>query len=131
MVASVLAGEVIACVTVFDLAFSLRHSLSQILGFRVPLHLFTDSYSLFATVTKFQAIREKRLLIDLAVVREANRRREVERFGFVRTADMPADGLTKVMDSPTLKRLMVDGRLDHPVAEYIEEDFVDVRFLWA
>ena len=92
----------------------------------MPLHLFTKFQA-----TSLDSIREKRLLIDLAVVREAYRRREVERFGFLRTADMPADALTKAMDSPCLQRLMREGMLDHPVAEYIEEDLVDVRFLFT
>jgi hypothetical protein len=83
VVSSILAGETIACVTVFVLAFSIRHCLTQILGRELPHYLFTDSCSLFSTATKFQAIREKRLSIDLAALRQSYQRHEVTNFGFV------------------------------------------------
>jgi hypothetical protein len=81
---SILPGETVVYVTVLDLAFAIHHCLKQILSRELPFYLFTDSSSLFSTVTKFQAVREKRLSIGLAVLRQAYQRREVTSFGFVR-----------------------------------------------
>lgn len=70
VVTSILAGELIAAVTAFDLAFALRHALTAITGRHLELYLYTDSYRMFSTITRFESIREKRLLIDLSVLRQ-------------------------------------------------------------
>lgn len=80
VVSSILAGEIIAFVTVYDLAFTIRNTLYELLGYELLLFLFTNSYSLFSTITEFQTIRKKRLSIDLAVLRQAYQRKEVTKF---------------------------------------------------
>jgi Reverse transcriptase (RNA-dependent DNA polymerase) len=119
---SVLAAEVIACVTVFDIAYALREVLEQVLKRRIPLYLFTDSYSLFSTVTKYQSVREKRLLIDLAVIRQSYRRFEVDNIGFIRTVYNIADPLTKNTTNVVMDKLLRTGKLSHPVDEFIVRD---------
>jgi hypothetical protein len=120
---SILAAEVIACVTVFDVAFSLREVLQQALKQRLPLYLFTDSYSLFSTVTKYQSVREKRLLIDLAVIRQSYRRFEVDNIGFIRSEHNIADALIKNTKDTNLEQLLRTGLLTHPVDEFIVRDY--------
>jgi hypothetical protein len=56
---SVFAAEVIAYVTVFDIAYALKEVMQQELKRRTPLYIFRDSYSLFSTVTKYQSVHEK------------------------------------------------------------------------
>lgn len=135
VVSSIFAGEAIACATVYELAFTIRLTLYELLGYELPLFLFTDSYSLFSTITKFPTIREKRLSIDLAELRQEYRRREVANFGFVRTQYMLADTSTKIMESEIITTLMTTGKMSHPDAEYIVADDAlatgDVRFLFA
>jgi hypothetical protein len=131
----ILAAETVVYVTVFDLAFAIHHCLKQILSRELPLYLFADSSSLFSTVTKFQAVREKRLSIDLAVLRQAYQRREVTNFGFVKTEFALAGPCTKCCKSPLLNKLLEEGKLSHPVAEYVvndgDESPMDIRFIFA
>lgn len=43
----------------------------------LPLRLYTDSLSLFANLTTLNSTSEKRLLIDLSMLRESYERREI------------------------------------------------------
>lgn len=137
VVSSILAGETIACVTTFDFAFAIRHTLEELLGRPLKMFLFTDSYSLFTTVTKYQCIREKRLMVDLTILRQAYRSGDATNFGFVTSDCMLADPLTKDTACPLLDEMLATGTLEHPVAEYVaditraEPTTVDVSILFA
>lgn len=119
---STLASEILGFVTLFDYAFMVRHTISKMTGKRVPLFLFTDSYSLFSTITKSTSVREKRLLIDLAIIREAYSDKAVDNIGFVRTKFNMADCLTKSMPTEQMDEALSSGFLNHEVAEYIIAD---------
>ena len=45
---------------------------------KVPIVIYTDSYSLYECLVKLGSIIEKRLIIDLAALREAYERKEIE-----------------------------------------------------
>jgi hypothetical protein len=77
----VLAAEIIGFVTAFDMASSLRDVLEEIYQQSIPLYGLTDSYSFFSTVTQYNALREKRLSIEVAVVREAYAKFELANLG--------------------------------------------------
>lgn len=115
VVPSFQAGEVNAAVTAFDLAFALQHTLEPIFGRKFELYLYTDSYSKFSTITKFQSIREKRLLIDLSVLRHGYRSKNIYNVGFVNSEEMIADPLTKPIINELLLQAMDSGRLEHDV----------------
>lgn len=119
---SALASEVIGFVTLFDYAFMVRHTLSKMTNRKVPLYLFTDSYSMFSTITKSSSVREKRLLLDLAIIREAYSDKAVDNIGFVRTKFNIADCLTKIMTTEQMDEAFTSGFLSHEVAEYIIAD---------
>jgi hypothetical protein len=91
------------------------------------MYLFTDSYSLFSTITKYQSLREKRLLIDLAVLRQAYRRHEVDDVGFIRSAHNLADCLKKDTRGSAMFKVLQTGKLSHPVDEYIKRDTEHAR----
>jgi hypothetical protein len=67
----VLAAEIIGFVTAFDMAPSLREGLKEIYQRSIPLHGLADLYSFFFTVTQYNALREGRRSIEVAIVREA------------------------------------------------------------
>jgi hypothetical protein len=79
----------------------------------------TDSYSFFFTVTQYNALREKRLSIEVAVVREAYAKFELANQGFVRTGYNLADPMAKHVKNTHLDKLLDTGVVDHPVEEYI------------
>jgi hypothetical protein len=91
----VLAAEIIGFVTAFDMASARRDVLEEIYQQSIPHYGLTDSYSFFSTVTQYNALQEKRLSIEVAVVREAYAKFELANQGFVRTAYNLADPMTK------------------------------------
>jgi hypothetical protein len=83
---SVLAAEIIGFVTAFYMASALRDVPEEIYQQSIPLYGLTDSYSFFSTGTQYNALREKRLSVEVAVVRGAYAKFELANLGFVRTA---------------------------------------------
>jgi hypothetical protein len=67
---SMLAAEIFGFATAFDMASALRDVLEEIYQQSIPLYELTDSYSFFSTVMQYNALREKRLSIEVAVARE-------------------------------------------------------------
>ena len=92
---SVLSAEVIAFANLFDYAFSIRSQIEQALRRGVPMHLLTDSKSLFDIISKGSRTSEKRIMLDIHATREAYRHQEISNIGFVRSQYNLADGLTK------------------------------------
>jgi hypothetical protein len=99
---SVLAGELHAFIDAFDHGYLLRRDLPRMHGRDVPLHVMTDSKSLFDTVTKSSYRAEKRLMIDVLLAREAFRHREISNIGHVHSEHNPADAFTKSTRCPAL-----------------------------
>jgi hypothetical protein len=103
----------------FDAAYSLKHDLQTILKRRVDILMYTDSLSLFDVITKSSTTAEKRLMIDLVVVREAYDRMEIAQLAFLRINWNPADALTKVSRNTYLETILTTGTIDHPVAQWV------------
>jgi hypothetical protein len=61
----------------FDAAYSLKHDLQTVQKRSVDILMYTDSLSLFDVITKSSTTAEKRLMIDVVVVREAYDRMEI------------------------------------------------------
>jgi adenine deaminase len=62
------------------------------------------------------------LLIDLAVLRQAYRKYDLDDVGFIRSAYNPADCLTKEVRECMLLTVLKTGKLTHPVDEYIQRN---------
>jgi hypothetical protein len=101
------------------MASALRDVLEEIYQQSIPLYGLTDSYSFFSTVTQYNALREKRLSIEVAVVREANAKFELANLGFVRTAYNLADPMTKHVKNTHLVKVLDTIVVDYPVEEYV------------
>jgi hypothetical protein len=103
----------------FDAAYSLKHDLQTILKRSVDILIYTDSLSLFNVMTKPSTTPEKRLMIDLVVVREEYDRMEIAQLAFLRTNWNPADALTKFSRNTYLETILTIGTIDHPVAQWV------------
>ena len=119
VVRSVLASEVYAFADAFDMAYTLRQNLTKILCRTVKLTMLTDSKSLFDIITKCSQTTEKRLMIDIAIVKEAYEYNEICNVGFVRTDQNPADAMTKIMNSESLLRILLDNKCDMVVDRWV------------
>ena len=117
---SVLGSETMALADGFDMAYMIKHDIQRMTKTKIPLYILTDSLSLFDVITKLSSTTEKRLLIDLTVVRKAYASHEIEKLGFVRTIYNPADALTKVMRSDALEQILRTARLDLPVHQWVD-----------
>ena len=107
---SVLSAEVIAFADLFDDAFALRSQVEQALQRAVPMHLLTDSKSLFDIISKGSRTSEKRIMFDIHATRESYKNHEISNIGFVRSCDNLADGLTKGNMQNALYKLLQTGR---------------------
>jgi len=87
---------------------------------KVPIVMLTDSLSLFDVITKATTTAEKRLMIDLEVVKCAYKEREVEKLGFIRAEHNPSDTLTKVVRSSILEEILKNAELSHPIEQWME-----------
>lgn len=119
VVRSAMAGEVFAFTAALDEAFTLRFGLEQLYGCHIPLTLFTDSKQLFDVVTRASHPTEKRLLIDVAAVREAYNRQDLSNVALVASKHNMADGLTKPKPCDALERFLTTGIGTTPVEQWI------------
>jgi hypothetical protein len=116
---STMAAETLAVSAAFDLAFGLKKQISEILGVSVELVLFTDNKGVFDTITKRTAVTEKRVMIELAVLREAYEKKEISNMGFILSRYNPADALTKKKSNGQLVRFLNEGKVEHPVEQWL------------
>ena len=85
LVRSILAAEFYAFVSWNGYCQIIAHDLFRIVGKRFPVHLMTDSKSIFDTVIKLSNVSEKRLTIDISSLRQSYATREIENIGHVLT----------------------------------------------
>lgn len=71
MVKSVLSRKAYASADGTDCGITLRQDLEQILDMKLPTVLYTNSKSLFDVITKNYTTTDKRLMINIKVLREA------------------------------------------------------------
>ena len=116
---SILAAEVIAFSDLFDDAYAIRTQLQQALNRDVPLHLFTDSKSLFDIISKGSRTREKRVMLDVYAAREGYTSQCISNIGFVRSEYNIADGLTKPKVQAALFNVVNSGKHRPEVEQWI------------
>ena len=95
VVKSTLAAETLACSTCLDDLSLTLNVVTEITKMPVPVTLRTDCASLLDHVYLHKVVSEKRLLIELAVIRDVITSEEVTNLEWVATQDQLADALTK------------------------------------
>ena len=103
----------------FDMAFCIKNDLQVMLKRYIPLNMFTDSLSLFHGMTTSTTTTEKLLMIYLKSVKECYQKKEIDNIAHVRTNFNPTDALTKFKRNSVLKLTLSDGKLEHPVDQWI------------
>ena len=92
---SALTAETLAASEALDAAFVVKEMMEDVLhSDRVEIDLYTDSKSLYDTVRTSNVLADKRLMIDIAAIREMVDRKQIE-VHWVDTNEQLADGLTK------------------------------------
>jgi hypothetical protein len=116
---SVLAAEAIAFAEGFDQGYAFKYNMKELLGTNVPLTIMTDYKTLFDVITKASYTREKRILIDLASVREVYRRFYIDDIGLIDSEENLADGFTKERNMSRLCQVIFSGRLKPIVRQFV------------
>lgn len=119
VVRSVLGAEMYSFADAFDFAFTAKTDLENILKKDIPLRMLTDSKSLFDIITKNSHTSEKRLQIDIQVIREAYEKHEISDVGFIRSENNPADAFTKLQYNRALSKIMEKGLADFDVEKWV------------
>ena len=104
----------------FDMAFMIRYDIQKMMNIRKPIMIFTDSLSLFDVITKASTTVEKRLMIDLEVVKMAYQQNEMQQMGFIRSEHNIADCLTKSNSNDALVKTLKFAKINHPVDQWID-----------
>jgi len=124
VVRSVLAAELYAMAHGFDLAIAMKAAIDDMLERPMPLAMYTDSKSLYDSLVSLNTVTEKRLLIDLRVLRESYERRELADVFWIPAEQNPADGLTKPpsKSNGALNRLIATNRLELTPNAWVDRD---------
>lgn len=115
----IIAAELFALSDAYDVGFTLRHTLNDLLGREVTLWLYTDSRTLFHAVTNLCSVSERRLLIDISGLRDACRSGDFAEFGQLATGDNLADSMTKRKASQCLVNFMRSCCLQHELLAFV------------
>ena len=118
---SSMAAETFAFADAFDAAYAIKFDLEKLLNKSIPLLMLTDSKALFDVITRSKYTTEKRLMIDIAAVRQAYNEKEINNIALIKSEFNPADGLTKLACNEALKQLLETHKISHPVEQYVIE----------
>lgn len=107
-----LTSELFAMVNGFEVCSTMRISLNKMFGKIIPLKIYTDSWTLYDCMTNINRIKERRLLIDLCMLRESYERRKINEVVWIPTQKNNTDAFTKSAPCAALSKLMSTNRLD-------------------
>ena len=103
---SILPAGVVDFADLLDDAFTIRSQLEQATSRAVPMHLLTDSKSLFEITSKSCRTNEKRIMLSVHTARQNYRNQEILNIGFVKFSANIAHGLTKAKMQNNLLELL-------------------------
>lgn len=92
---SVLAAELFAFVEGYHVGFTFAHTLGELHGRKVHQTIYTDSQSLYRLCISAAHTTERRLQIDLALIREANEGKDITEIIRIVGKQNHADDLNK------------------------------------
>lgn len=116
---SVLGSEIYALIHWFDFVYCVERDLETMSSKHVPMELLTDSKCLCDVITRWSSCREKRLMIDIAVVKEAYSRQEISQVGHLFSNQNPADGLAKFRNCLDFNSILDRGSLELDVIQWV------------
>jgi hypothetical protein len=111
----VLALKIYDIVRGVDMAIAINTTIKIIteqLGFPQTLIVVcTNLYLLYEYLVKLGTTQEKRLIIDIIVLRQLYKRREITEIRWINRKDNPADTMTKSTPNKALKKLINTNQL--------------------
>ena len=118
VVKSAMAAETLVQVDAAEAAFWLAKLLNEIFydssttAPQTKIECFTDSYQLYDVVLSVRCIKDRRLRIDIAILQEMLKNKEIFKIEWVDSSHQLADSLTKAgASSAKLMATLKSGRL--------------------
>lgn len=108
---NVLAPQFFALVHAFAFSSTMRIMLMETFGKDVQMTLYTDSRSLYDRIVGINSKTEKRLLIDLTILRRSYKLREITDVVWIQPEENPEDALAKFPSSSVMSQLTTDNNL--------------------
>ena len=129
---SVLASELYALSLGFDIASTMKSTITQILsrppqGSKVdtiPLIMCIDSKSLYDCLVKLGTTHEKRLMVDIMCIHQSYERREISEIIWIQGDENPADAMTKDKPCKALQKLVDTNRLELNADAWVERGLI-------
>lgn len=126
MTRSVLASEICGMSIGADMAIALtattENILKQLKLSPLPVVVCTDSYSLYQFLVKLGTTSEKRLLIDIMVLRQSYETRKLHEIRWINGKDNPADAMTKSNCYKALENFIKTNSLTVRVEGWVERE---------
>lgn len=113
-----LADEVYFFSLGYDYGISLKILLQQ-MSRNIPLFIFTDSKSIFDTVTASKRLREVRLMDGVADFRRAYKHNEISNVAWIRSAQNNADNFTRCDGNNILHETMRTGKIKFVIKQWV------------
>jgi hypothetical protein len=120
-----LTAETLTVVAAMDTAYAVRMHVAR-MGIAVQLEVLTDFKQLYSTLQVHGSVLDRRLMLDIAALRQMLRRGRIAREGFVRSEHNLADGLIKPIAlnvGTRLTTVLLGGQLKYFVTEFLPRDF--------
>ena len=112
VVKSTLSAETMALMEGAEQCFLLKTILKEILNLDLPIIAFTDSKSLKDCLYTSKTLEDKRLKVDICVLRDYLRQKEIHEVRWIATDEQLADPLTKSGVNPSkLLQVLQSARL--------------------
>jgi hypothetical protein len=121
---SVLASKIYNIVNSVNISFTINATVNiiikQISLSSIPLVVYTDLYLLYECIVKLETTHEKRLIIDIIVLRKMYERRKLVDIRWISSNLNPADTITKASPNRTMQQLIDNNQLTVSVEEWIQ-----------
>ncbi len=99
---SVLGAKLLAMIEGFNIGDAIRYVISEMTGEDIPFALYTDSQSFYHFAVSLTRTRERRMQLDLQILREAHERRDITNKYWISGKPNPVDGLIKKMSNSAM-----------------------------
>lgn len=119
---SALASELYAIVLGFGQCFVIQKAADLFLSRPNPLKIYTDSKPLFDSLTTLNTTAEKRLPVDLSVLRESYEKREITEILWIPRNQIPVDDLTKKAPCTALEEQMKNNKVPITPSAWIKRE---------
>ncbi len=120
MTRNVLAVELFVMIHDFDVDSVLKSTLIKMLDVIVSLILVTNSKSLYDCLIRLSIIVEKRLMIDVMILRQFYERREITEMIWIHDINNSVDSMIKTKPFSALKTMIDINKINLNTTEWVK-----------